>query len=149
MLQCNPTSGNIKAGLTQMASKKWLDFIRVKLEEEGQAPEGLELVMDETSSEAIYEVLEVEESEGDICVELRDNFNGEHLYGSLNNLMFEKRYHRILLGMDPDELAYLAFFAAVREIQQAESEDRAFRLPHAAWILLANLVEPGGGNTLH
>ena len=131
-----------------MTSKKWLDFIRVKLRSKGRAPKVLDIDMKEDASEAIYQILDIEEKEGDICVELRDNFNGEHLYGSLEKLMFEERYHRILLGMDPEELAPLALFAAAREIQQAESEDREFRLPQAAWILLANLVEPES-NTLH
>lgn len=130
------------------ANKKWLDFIRLKLKDKGKLPKILEFQLDEDSSDAIYQVLDLEEREGEIHIELRDNFNGEHLSGSLDKLMFEERYHRILLGMDPAELAPLLLFAAVREIQQAEDEERDFRFPKATWILLADLVGPESG-TLH
>ena len=123
----------------------WIETIREML---GDMAETSLLLKDDSDSimgqgeQSIYTVLDVKEVDGEVEVELKDNFNGEILYGSLEKLMFEKRYQRILMGMDPLELARLALLASVIEVRQTAKLKREVRIPNAAWVLFTSLMEP-------
>lgn len=126
-----------------MTDKDWVEFVRRRLKEAGKDPRILD-TDDEyyKNSGSIYQVLNLQEKEkGGIEVELINNSTGEFLYNSLENLMFDTAYIRLLLGINLWELGALTLLATINEIEQAEKEERSLRLPQGNLIFLANIME--------